>query len=913
MKNYKAFLPIGTLTSFNANVAMSISTPAYQNILKQLGIALLFLLSGYFINHNFTNNNSVCAFWPVTGLVLALLLVDGKRYIEGVILGSLLLNMLSNDSLWAAGNITLTHVLAALLGRWLLTRTSHSALSLNTLRDYLQLIILGGGVACIGGAIVGTWILLFSGYITPADYFKNALNWWMKDTLGVVLITPLILAWWQKAEKIKAAQLLESLLLVGMTLLVGQIVFLGWFHEYFSETPKVYWVFLCVTWAGIRLGSRRVTLVVLISAIQALVGAYNEVGFFAHEISNNTLYNYWAFMLILSVVGMTITTYVNEIKWALMSLQLKDSALNAAANGIVITDPNGRIEWANPAFSRLTGYSLNDVYNFNPSVSVQSDTQDEAHLQSMRETIFANKVWQGELINRRKDGSLYDEEMTITPLANEEGEVTHFVAVKQEITERRQMEEKLRDRDDFNTSILNSLTSHIAVLNEQGVIVAVNNAWRQFAKDNGFSEANQNMLGVNYLDVCKKAINQPYGNEASEAQAGIVAVLAGEQQSFHLEYPCHSPDQQLWFHMNVSPLHGSRGAGVISHENITQRKQAEAALQESESRYRALLQDASDAVIIADMSGNLEEINRAGEHLLGYSRGEIFRMNWMQIHPGAELDKLRQHFDDFARNGSAGPIETKILRKDGRIVDVEIRPTLAEINGRKVMQKILIDLTERKRLEKERLAAENAQRDVLVREVHHRIKNNLQGIIGILRQFAENHPETEEPLNQAISQVQSVAVIHGLQGSAPLAKVQACELTVAIAAGIESLWKRPVTVGILDCGVPYTITEVEAVPLALVLNELICNAIKHGGANGHVRITLNHEPHGDSIHLTIYNTGLIPAGFGLENITGFGTGLQLVASLLPRAGARLTWEQQDGIVVTKLTLDEPVIHKESTL
>ncbi|MGZ5781712.1 MAG: PAS domain S-box protein, partial [Burkholderiaceae bacterium] len=766
-------------------------------------------------------------------------------------------------------------------------------------------------VACIAGAIMGTLILLLAGHITAADYLKSALTWWMEDTLGILLFTPLILAWWQKAEKVKTKQLLESLLLVGITFVIGQIVFLDWFHEYLNETPKGYWVFPCVTWAGIRLGSRGVTLVVLISAIQALFGAYHEVGFFAHEISNDTFYNYWAFILILSVVGMTIATYVNEIQSALTSLQLKDSALNAAANGIVITAPNGRNEWANPAFYRLTGYSLHDVYNFNPSASVKPDEQDEAYLQSIRETILANKVWQGELINRRMNDSLYDEEMTITPLANEDGEITHFVAVKQEITERKQMEEKLRNRDNFNTSILNSLTSHIAVLNEQGVIVAVNNAWRQFANDNGLLESNQNILGVNYLDVCRKAISQPYGDEASEAETGIAAVLAGEQDAFHLEYPCHSPDQQRWFHMSVSPLHGSRGAGVVSHENITQRKQAEAALQESESRYRALLQDASDAVIIADMNGHLEEINRSGEQLLGYSRDEICRMNWLQIHPDTELDKLRQHFDAFAKNGSAGPIETKILRKDGRTVDVEIRPTLAEINGRKVMQKILIDLTERKRLEKERLAAENAQRDVLVREVHHRIKNNLQGIIGILRHFAESHPETEELLNQAISQVQSVAVIHGLQGSAPLAKVQACELTTAIAAGIESLWKTPVTVEILDCELPYIITEVEAVPLALVLNELICNAIKHGGAKGHVRITLNHEPHANSIRLTICNTGLIPAGFGLEDTTSFGTGLQLVASLLPRAGARLTWKQQDDIVITTLDLDEPVIQKES--
>ena len=104
-------------------------------------------------------------------------------------------------------------------------------------------------------------------------------------------------------------------------------------------------------------------------------------------------------------------------------------------------------------------------------------------------------------------------ELTVSALG-QQGEYS-FSAYVRDITERKQMEEKLRDSDAFNVSILNSLSSHIAVLDAQGVIVAVNNAWCQFAKENGLLESGQDMLGFNYLDACNNAFNQPYGDEAS--------------------------------------------------------------------------------------------------------------------------------------------------------------------------------------------------------------------------------------------------------------------------------------------------------------------------------------------------------------------------------------------------------------
>ena len=123
-------------------------------------------------------------------------------------------------------------------------------------------------------------------------------------------------------------------------------------------------------------------------------------------------------------------------------MRLQSAALNAAANAIVITDRAGLIEWVNPAFSELTGYTAAEAVGRNPRDLVKSDQHDQAFYKNLWDTILSGQVWRGEIINRRKDGSLYTEEQTITPLRDLQGAITHFIAVKQDITERKRAEEE---------------------------------------------------------------------------------------------------------------------------------------------------------------------------------------------------------------------------------------------------------------------------------------------------------------------------------------------------------------------------------------------------------------------------------------------------------------------------------------
>ena len=144
-----------------------------------------------------------------------------------------------------------------------------------------------------------------------------------------------------------------------------------------------------------------------------------------------------------------------------------------------------------------------------------------------------------------------------------------------EVAERRRSERAVMESQRFLQSSLDALSAHIAILDESGVIISVNAAWNRFAQSNSQAFARLG-VGVNYIEVCD-LIQSDCAQEAPALARGIRAVLSGETEEFHLEYPCHSPSEQRWFLVRVTRF-GSEGSKriVVAHENITERKRAEA-------------------------------------------------------------------------------------------------------------------------------------------------------------------------------------------------------------------------------------------------------------------------------------------------------------------------------------------------
>lgn len=138
---------------------------------------------------------------------------------------------------------------------------------------------------------------------------------------------------------------------------------------------------------------------------------------------------------------------ISERKETELRLRLQSAAIESAGNAIVIADRKGDIQFTNPAFSHLTGYRREEVLGKNPRF-LKSGKQSRSFYEELWQTILAGRIWKGELVNRRKDGSHYDEEMTIAPLRDASGEVSHFVAIKQDISQHKQTAAQLSQARD---------------------------------------------------------------------------------------------------------------------------------------------------------------------------------------------------------------------------------------------------------------------------------------------------------------------------------------------------------------------------------------------------------------------------------------------------------------------------------
>src|ERR1700730_15819085 len=187
------------------------------------------------------------------------------------------------------------------------------------------------------------------------------------------------------------------------------------------------------------------------------------------------------------IVGVsTIARDITLRKRSEEQLKLQSAALEAAGHAIVITDCDGKIVWLNKAFTALTGYSKEEVLGKNPRL-LKSGGHSETYYAKLWSTISLGKVWQGELVNKRKDGTTYTEEMTITPVAQDVGNAacTHFVAIKQDVTKRKRLEEMLQNNENKYRALFEESADANWLMDEKGFLNCNSAALQMFGYSAG--------------------------------------------------------------------------------------------------------------------------------------------------------------------------------------------------------------------------------------------------------------------------------------------------------------------------------------------------------------------------------------------------------------------------------------------
>jgi len=242
-------------------------------------------------------------------------------------------------------------------------------------------------------------------------------------------------------------------------------------------------------------------------------------------------------------------------------------------------------------------------------------------------------------------------------------------------------------------AILDALPAHIALLDAQGGIVSVNEAWRRFAGGNVLQDPGYG-IGINYLDVCDSARGDD-ASSASQAAAGIRAVLEGSAPGFSIEYPCHSPGEQRWFLLTVTPLDREQpGGAVVMHRDITERVQRE----ESLRRFSAAMDATVDAIYVVDRdSMRFVHVNETACRMRQQTREELFALGPHGL-LATSREALARIYDALIAGGrDSDPVEMLQQRKDGTQAWVELRRHAQRIGDRWTIVTLVRDVTERKR------------------------------------------------------------------------------------------------------------------------------------------------------------------------------------------------------------------------
>ncbi len=552
-----------------------------------------------------------------------------------------------------------------------------------------------------------------------------------------------------------------------------------------------------------------------------------------------------------------------------------------AAVGVAqIRSDTGQFVRVNRKYCDIVGYSREEMERLDFQTITHPD--DLALDLANMELLKAGRIREFSMEKRyfRKDGSLVWVNLTISPMWVP-GEPPNFhIAVVEDITARKQAGRELRLLTDTITASLNEIyifdadTLRFRFVNEGAL------------RNLGYTAAQ--MQDLTPLDLKPELTRESFRE--------LVAPLRRHERPLQVFETIHRRANGSLYpvevHLQLMEHDGLRVFLAVI-QDITERKRAEAALRDSEKRYHDLFDKANEGLFMMTGDGQISEVNQAFAEMHGYKVDELRRIDIRAL--DVLKERAMEDRADIIPRIQAGEVvrfEVEHYHKDGHTFPLAVTTSMIESGDRTYYMAFHQDITERKRAEAA-LRASLEEKTALLKEVHHRVKNNLQVISSLLRLQSGQmkNAEAHTALLNMQGRVRSMALIHEqLYQSANLAQVDLAAYLKRLCGQLfHALAAHPGAVQLhLDLALVRLGID-QAIPCGLLVNELVSNCLKHAfpeGRTGEVRVELQPVPDSPALRLRVADNGVgLPAGFDLKSLKSLG--LELVSTLTRQLQGRL--------------------------
>jgi len=405
-------------------------------------------------------------------------------------------------------------------------------------------------------------------------------------------------------------------------------------------------------------------------------------------------------------------------------IQFLSQVTEQVTDSIITTDLEFRITYVNKAFCNLFGYHRDEVVGKTPDMLNAEPNAPEIQDEIYR-LMAAGKIWCGEVANRRKDGTLFDCELTIYPVENREGEVIAYAGSQRDVTERNEAAEKLVLSENKYRTIIEGAQDGVTVFDHKGRIIETNDA---FCDMLGYNR--DQLVGMTWQDIDAQETEQ-------ETKPHIEELSQAGRDRFETRHRRHD-GAIIDVEVSVRRFGDNPSLFVNFIRDITERKQAVKKLAESEERHRRLFDQSNDAIFVCD-SLSIVDVNKRACELTGYNREELLQMSVLELHPEKERQRLLTLKRGAEPEGSIR-FQSQYETATGEILEVEISTKILE-SGSSMVQSIVRDVTETKRLQELESRAQRLETaGIIAGQVAHDFNNLLAPLMAYPEFIREELP-----------------------------------------------------------------------------------------------------------------------------------------------------------------------------